>query len=77
LHSTKEHWAGWFEGMTKSLLSHDIPKLVLVPNKMNLDREIRAQIDQGKIKSAIIDQAGHGIMEDQPDRVASVLSVFW
>merc|ERR1719219_819659 len=72
---TRPFWEEWFRGMDKKFLATPCgPKLVLVADPSNLDKEMTIAQMQGKFQIQMLPQSGHAVHEDQPEQIAAKIS---
>ncbi|CAM9402387.1 unnamed protein product [Pylaiella littoralis] len=78
LRSTKRHWRGWFEGMSKAFLHLPVPKLLVVAGMDRLDTELTAAHMQGRrvFQLKLVYGCGHSVQEDQPNETAGSIISF-
>ena len=76
LPKTRDHWLGWFKGMTREFLQSKMPKMLILATNNRLDNEMSQADVEGKLKKVIVDDVGHNIMEDNPHRVSQLLTEF-
>ena len=76
LSETEKHWRGWFNNMSQLFLSCPVPKLLLVAGRDRLDKELTLAHIQGKFQLHVLPKCGHAVHEDDPDKVAEMLSTF-
>lgn len=88
--TTREHWAGWFEGMSRSFLAlKGCGKLVIVAHTDSLDKDLMVGQMQGLFQvqvvpthaalgTAVADPGRHAhfVHEDYPDFVANAIGCF-
>ncbi|XP_025409372.1 protein phosphatase methylesterase 1 [Sipha flava] len=73
---TEKHWPGWFQGLSKKFLSIHAQKLLLLANIDRMDKDLTVGQMQGKFEMQVLARVGHAVQEDDPDKVASILSNF-
>ena len=72
---TRPFWDEWFRGMDKKFLATPCgPKLVLVTDPSNLDKEMTIAQMQGKFQIQMLPQSGHAVHEDQPVQIATKIT---
>jgi protein phosphatase methylesterase 1 len=72
---TRPFWDEWFRGMDKKFLETSCgPKLVLVTDPSNLDKEMTIAQMQGKFQIQMLPQSGHAVHEDQPVQIATKIT---
>jgi len=72
---TRPFWDEWFRGMDKKFLATSCgPKLVLVTDPSNLDKEMTIAQMQGKFQIQMLPQSGHAVHEDQPVQIATKIT---
>ncbi len=76
LMASKPYWEGWFKGLTRCFLDVRVPKQLLLAGSDRMDKELTIAQMQGKFKLVVVDQVGHVIHEDKPQRVAQVFIEF-
>lgn len=74
--SSAPHWRRWYEGLSGLFLGLAIPKMLILAGTDRLDRPLTIGQMQGKYQLVLLPKAGHAVHEDEPDRVADVLSGF-
>ncbi|XP_023019174.2 protein phosphatase methylesterase 1 [Leptinotarsa decemlineata] len=74
LSKTEKFWTGWFKGLSQKFLDIHAPKLLLLANIHGLDTALTVGQMQGKFQMRVLAKSGHAIHEDQPQKVAEVLS---
>ena len=75
--SSKDHWLGWFTGLTEEFLTSKRPKIFMVADKLRLDKEMIIAHMSGKFKLVSFGMAtGHCMMEDDPRSFARALREF-
>ncbi|XP_060876278.1 protein phosphatase methylesterase 1 isoform X2 [Metopolophium dirhodum] len=73
---TEKHWPGWFQGLSKKFLSIHAQKLLLLANIDRMDKDLTVGQMQGKFEMQVLTRVGHAVQEDDPEKVASILSNF-
>ncbi|CAF0821768.1 unnamed protein product [Didymodactylos carnosus] len=76
LSKTEKFWEGWFKGLSNLFLSCNCPKLLLLAGIDRLDRDLTVGQMQGKFQMKLVQQSGHAVHEDAPDKVAHALASF-
>ncbi|KAL3267881.1 hypothetical protein HHI36_007021 [Cryptolaemus montrouzieri] len=76
LKKTEKFWTGWFQGLSQKFLELQIPKILLLANIHGLDTALTVGQMQGKFQFQVLAKSGHAIHEDQPHRVAEIISVY-
>lgn len=77
LAKTRPFWDGWFRGMDKKFLNASCgPKIVLVQDPNNLDKEMTIAQMQGKFQIQMLPSSGHAVHEDQPLKIAQKISTY-
>ncbi|KAF2879278.1 hypothetical protein ILUMI_26896 [Ignelater luminosus] len=76
LSKTESYWNGWFKDLSKSFLDVQVPKVLLLANIHRLDTTLTVAQMQGKFQLQVLPRSGHAIHEDQPIRVAEIISGF-
>ncbi|CAH1159838.1 unnamed protein product [Phaedon cochleariae] len=74
LSKTEKFWTGWFKGLSQKFLGIHVPKLLLLANIHGLDTALTVGQMQGKFQMQVLAKSGHAIHEDQPHKVAEVMS---
>jgi len=64
LMASEKHWMGWFKGLTKSFLSIQVPKVLLLAGAERMDNELTIAHMQGKFRLKVIYDVGHSVQED-------------
>ena len=72
LMDSKPYWNEWFIGLTKSFLSCNIPKTLMLAGIERMDKELTI----GKYKLSILRGVGHIMHEDKPEGVMKVITDF-
>ncbi|VVC28432.1 Protein phosphatase methylesterase, eukaryotic,Alpha/beta hydrolase fold-1,Alpha/Beta [Cinara cedri] len=73
---TEKYWPGWFQGLSNKFLSIHAQKLLLLANIDRMDKDLTVGQMQGKFEMQVLNRVGHAVQEDDPDKVASILSNF-
>jgi len=75
---SEEHWEGWFKGMTAQLISARMPKMIVLAgrDRMRMDTNLTVAQMQGKFQMVFVQESGHCIQEDRPDKMEEVLTRF-
>ena len=90
METTREHWAGWFEGMSRSFLAlKGCGKLVIVAHTDSLDKDLMVGQMQGLFQVQVVPtqaalgtavaepgRHAHFVHEDYPDFVANAIGCF-
>jgi len=77
LSETSGFWHDWFKGMDKKFLNAKCgPKLVLIANPNNLDKEMTIAQMQGKFQIQMLPGSGHAVHEDCAKRIAVKFSAY-
>ncbi|XP_028405576.1 protein phosphatase methylesterase 1-like isoform X2 [Dendronephthya gigantea] len=76
LSETDKYWEGWFKDMSRLFLSCPVPKLLLVAGRDRLDKELTVAHIQGKFQLHLLPKCGHAVHEDDPEKVAEMLTMF-
>lgn len=76
LSKTESYWNGWFKDLSNSFLDVQVPKVLLLANIHRLDTTLTVAQMQGKFQLQVLPRSGHAIHEDQPIRVAEIVSGF-
>merc|ERR1712087_538544 len=77
LSKTRPFWDSWFRGMDKKFLSANCgPKIVLVQDPNNLDKEMTIAQMQGKFQIQMLSSSGHAVHEDQPHKITQKISSY-
>ncbi|KAG0211849.1 hypothetical protein BGX28_007304 [Mortierella sp. GBA30] len=75
--TSEPYWHTWFEGQNHRFLGAKARKLLILAEHNKLDEELQAAYDNGMFEFLIFDGAGHAVQEDQPERLAKELVMFW
>mmetsp|Transcript_29508 Transcript_29508/g.28662 ORF Transcript_29508/g.28662 Transcript_29508/m.28662 type:complete len:171 (-) Transcript_29508:22-534(-) len=70
LMGTKPYWESWFKGLSSSFLGLRLPKQILLAASDRMDKELTIAHMSGKLKMVVIEDCGHCMHEDQPQKVA-------
>ena len=73
---TKEHWEGWFKGLSKAFLAIPLPKQLVLAGSDRMDKELTIAQMQGKFKVEVVTDVGHVIQEDSPKKLATSFKDF-
>lgn len=76
LMESKPFWNEWFIGLTKSFLSINIPKTLMLAGIERMDKDLTIAQMQGKYKLSILRGVGHIMHEDKPEEVMKVIKDF-
>lgn len=76
LGKTETFWSGWFKGLSDKFLNIPEPKILLLANIHGLDTRLTVGQMQGRFQMQVLPKSGHAIHEDQPGKVADILSTF-
>ena len=74
--SSEPYWTEWYLGLSELFLRLSIPKLLCLAGTDRLDKILTVGQMQGKFQLALMPTAGHAIHEDDPQRVAQLLTQF-
>lgn len=74
LEQSEQYWKGWFQGLSSTFLSVDVPKMLVLASVDRLDKDLMIAQMQGKFQNILIPTAGHAVHEDQPDQTAKVIN---
>ena len=74
--ASKKYWNDWFIGLTKSLLSINVPKNLMFADIERMDKDLSIVQIQGKYKLSILRNVGHIMHEDVTDKVMGVIDDF-
>ena len=68
---TEPFWIDWFKGLTETFLTFSRPKILLIADKLRLDKELTIAHMSGKFKLVCFTgNVGHCMMEDNPSETA-------
>ena len=76
LMASQKYWTEWFNGLTKAFLSVKIPKILMLAGIERLDKELTIAQMQGKFQLSVVNNVGHVIHEDNPERVFQIIEEF-
>ncbi|RWS12712.1 Protein phosphatase methylesterase 1-like protein [Dinothrombium tinctorium] len=77
LEKTEPYWTSWFEGLSELFLNAPVEsKLLILAGVDRLDRALMIGVMQGKFQSEVLPRVGHAIHEDDPTKVAELISHF-
>eukprot|EP00039_Didymoeca_costata_P019463 m.337628 g.337628 ORF g.337628 m.337628 type:complete len:330 (-) comp18187_c0_seq1:82-1071(-) len=76
LEQTEPYWPGWFDGISHEFLSTSIPKLLILAGINTLDKPLTVAQMQGKFQLQVIENVGHQVHEDAPEKVADIITLF-
>lgn len=76
LASSEQYWSGWFTGLSKKFLTARAAKLLVLAGTDRLDTELMIGQMQGKYQLVVMQEVGHCLQEDAPDRLAVTLVDF-
>ena len=77
LSKTSQFWESWFKGMDKKFLSAKCgPKVVLVADPNNLDKEMTIAQMQGKFQIQMLPSSGHAVHEDCSKEIAGKFAAY-
>jgi len=62
--ASKDHWLGWFKGLTSSFLNISVPKILLLAGAERMDKELTIAQMQGKFRLKVVYDVGHSVQED-------------
>ncbi|KAI7820207.1 hypothetical protein BX661DRAFT_201047 [Kickxella alabastrina] len=74
---TKQCWRGWYTGLSRTLVSAQTAKLLILAGLDRLDKELLIAQMQGEFQLELLPAAGHAIRENLPDMVGDVATLFW
>lgn len=74
--ATREHWRGWFEGLSDDFLALRARRLLLLASPDRLDTKLSIAQMQGAYQIGILPAVGHCVQEDAPGAVADLLLRF-
>ncbi|TDL25836.1 protein phosphatase methylesterase [Rickenella mellea] len=77
LRSTAPYWENWFLGLSKNFLAARTARLLVLAGTDRLDKELMIGQMQGKFQMNVVPDTGHMLHEDNPDRLADILTEFW
>ncbi|CAD8177934.1 unnamed protein product [Paramecium octaurelia] len=70
---TKKYWQEWFKGLQDGFDNFQYPKLLFVAE---MNRLCSIQFKQQRYTIHLFDQSGHSMHEDEPERMAKLISDF-
>ena len=74
---TSPFWDQWFKGMDKKFLNANCgPKVILVADPNNLDKEMTIAQMQGKFTIQMLPQSGHAVHEDCAKGIANKFAAY-
>ncbi|RKP10903.1 carboxyl methyl esterase [Thamnocephalis sphaerospora] len=76
LGKTAPFWEGWFKDLSGKFLGCSASKLLVLANTDRLDNPLMIGQMQGKFQLIVLQNCGHHLQEDAPDRLASTLLEF-
>lgn len=76
LAQTRQHWEGWYRGLSSMFLGIPVPKMLILAGTDRLDRELTIGQMQGKFQLVLLPTAGHAIQEDEPSQLSTHLLNF-
>ncbi|KAJ1944065.1 Protein phosphatase methylesterase 1 [Kickxella alabastrina] len=74
---TKQCWRGWYTGLSKTFVSAQTARLLILAGLDRLDKELLIAQMQGEFQLELLPAAGHAIRENLPDMVGDVATLFW
>lgn len=74
--ASEKYWTEWFNGLTKAFLSVKIPKILMLAGIERLDKELTIAQMQGKYQLSVVNNVGHLIHEDNPERTLQIIEDF-
>lgn len=74
---TTPHWRSWFVGLSQRFLGVRTARLLMLAGTDRLDKDLMVGQMQGKYQLQVLPEAGHCLMEDEPEKVAKLLVDFW
>ncbi|KAI8912675.1 complex between Pp2a-specific methylesterase Pme-1 and Pp2a core enzyme [Gorgonomyces haynaldii] len=77
LQKTQPYWHGWFQDLSAKFLSCRGARLLVLAGTDRLDKTLLIGQMQGKFQLEILPECGHSVQEDQPEKLALLLSEFW
>lgn len=77
LRSTAPYWSNWFTGLSSKFLATRTARLLVLAGTDRLDKELMIGQMQGKFQMAVVPGVGHMLHEDDPTRLAEILTDFW
>lgn len=75
--STSAYWSSWFKGLSSAFLAVKAARLLVLAGTDRLDRDLMVGQMQGKYQLQVLQDVGHCLHEDAPDRTAALLVDFW
>lgn len=75
--STSPFWPSWFKGLSASFLAVKAARLLVLAGTDRLDKDLMVGHMQGKYQLHVLQDVGHCLHEDVPDKTASLLVDFW
>lgn len=77
LYDTSPYWKNWFTGMNNKFLSAKCgPKVLLIADANNLDKEMIIGQMQGKFQIQMLPSSGHAVHEDESENIAIKFSSY-
>ena len=73
---TEHFWPGWFQNLSKLFLSLSCPRVLVLAGMDRLDKDLTVGQMQGKFQLQVLENVGHAVHEDAPDRLADVIASF-
>ncbi|KAA1467211.1 protein phosphatase methylesterase [Dentipellis sp. KUC8613] len=77
LGTTGPYWEGWFRGLSSAFLTARAARLLVLAGTDRLDKELMIGQMQGKFQMVVVPGTGHMLHEDDPVKLAEVLTEFW
>jgi pimeloyl-ACP methyl ester carboxylesterase len=71
LMASKDHWVGWFKDLTADFLGLRMPKILLLAGSDRMDKELTIAHMMGKFRMVVLNDVGHVVHEDDPDKTAA------
>ncbi|CAO1632892.1 unnamed protein product [Parajaminaea phylloscopi] len=75
--STAPYWPLWFKGLSSAFLAVKAARLLILAGTDRLDRDLMVGQMQGKYQLHVLQDVGHCLHEDAPERTANLLVDFW
>ena len=74
--ASKDHWIGWFKGLTSDFLGLHQPKILLLAGSDRMDKELTVAHMMGKFQMKVLYDVGHVVHEDDPVGTAKCFREF-
>ena len=76
LMASQKFWVEWFTGLSKTFLHIKVPKILMLAGVERMDKDLTIAQMQGKFQLSVVQNVGHLIHEDAPEKTLKIIEEF-